>query len=142
MPIFILTKRFLSQLLWITHEMHKIFDCNPPISVRETFLDISKAFNNVSIQYFNMVSKIYYWNSIRGGVSHHRWIISNSQTFSWKNICPGVPQGSVLEPLLFLIHKNKLPDGMELIFTDNIRHFLLWMMANSHRVPWIKIQKA
>ena len=40
--------------------MHKIFDCNPPISVRETFLDISKAFNNVSIQYFNMVSKIYY----------------------------------------------------------------------------------
>ena len=25
--------------------MNKTFDCNPPVSVRKTFLDISKAFD-------------------------------------------------------------------------------------------------
>ena len=35
------------QLLSITHEIYKLFDCNPSLDVRGTFLDISKAFNKV-----------------------------------------------------------------------------------------------
>ena len=37
----------ISQLLSITHKIYKSFDCNPPLDVRGTFLDISKAFDKV-----------------------------------------------------------------------------------------------
>ena len=37
----------VAQLLSITHEIYKSFDCNPPADMREIFLDISKAFDNI-----------------------------------------------------------------------------------------------
>ena len=37
----------VSQLLSITHEIYKSFDCHPPTDMRDTFLDISKAFGKV-----------------------------------------------------------------------------------------------
>ena len=37
----------VSQLLSITHEIYKSFDCNPPVDIRGVFLDISKAFGKV-----------------------------------------------------------------------------------------------
>ena len=37
----------VSQLLSITHEIYKSFDCHPPTDMRGTFLDISKAFDKV-----------------------------------------------------------------------------------------------
>ena len=37
----------VSQLLSITHEIYKSFDCPPPTDMRVTFLDISKAFDKV-----------------------------------------------------------------------------------------------
>ena len=37
----------VSQLLSITHEIYKSFDCHPPTDMRNIFLDISKAFGKV-----------------------------------------------------------------------------------------------
>ena len=43
---------------------------------------------------------------------HQRRVILNGQSSSWEAIKSGVPQGSVFEPLLFLVYINDLSDGL------------------------------
>ena len=53
-------------------------------------------------------------------------VVLNGQTSSWLNVKTGVPQGSVLGPLLFLIYINDLPDEITSsckIFADDTSLF-------------------
>ena len=111
----------ISQLFSIMHEIYKSLDCNPSIDVRETFLDISKAFDKVWHDGFIYKLKLYavenkLLNLIQNYLTNrHQRVLLNGKTLKWTNILARAPKGSVLCPLLFLIYINDLPNGLKSI---------------------------
>ena len=91
---------------------------NPSREVRGLFLDISKAFDRVwhrgllyKIKNFgidgNLLKLIESFLSDR-----YQRVTINGQSSDWLPIKAGVPQGSILGPLLFLSYINDLPEGL------------------------------
>ena len=124
----------IKQLLAITHEIFEVFDYNPSLEVRSVFLDISKAFDKVwhkgllyklksmgiSEELFKLLE-----NYLSG---RFQKVLLNGQTSSWRPILAGVPQCSILGPLLFLIYINDLPDELKSnakLFADDTSLFAI-----------------
>ena len=108
----------VQQLIAITHEGYKSFDCSPSLEVRGVFLDISKAFDKV--WHDGLLYKLKR-NGINDGLlkpverflsDRHQGVVLNGQTSKWIKITAGVPQGSNLRPLFFLIYINDLPSEL------------------------------
>ena len=118
----------IKQLLSITHDIFSAFDQLPPKKVRAVFLDICKAFDKVwhSGLLFklkrhgitgNMLSIIESFLTRR-----LQRVSINGQNSEWAEIKAGVPQGSILGPILFLIYINDLAEAVDSeirIFADD-----------------------
>ena len=109
----------INELLAITHEIFEAFDCNPPLEVRSVFLDISKAFDKVwhkgllyKLKSMGIPGDLF--NLLENYLSVRlQRVILNGQTASWRPVLAGVPQGSLLRPLFFLIYINDLPNELK-----------------------------
>ena len=113
----------INQLLLSTDEIYKSSDNG--VEVGGIVLDISKAFdkvwhkgllyklkqNDISGKLFGIITDFSNFRKQR--------VILNGQYSSWTSIEAGVPQGSILGPLLFLIYINDLSDDL----TTNVKLF-------------------
>ena len=109
----------VNQLLSIVNSIFTAFDCNPTLDVRLVYLDISKAFERVWHQ--GLIYKLCQC-SVSGKLlmlmqsflsDRQQHTVLNGKTSTWGTITAGVPQGSILGPLFFLIYINDLTDGLK-----------------------------
>ena len=114
--------------------MFEAFVCNPTLEVRSVFLDISKAFDKVwheglLFKLRSMGISDEFYNLLGNYLSDRfQMVILNGQTASWKPVVAGVPQGSILVPLLFLAYINDLPNGLKSnakLFADDTSLFTI-----------------
>ena len=107
-----------SYLLSITYEIYHSMD--EGYEIRGAFLDISKAFDMVWHE--GLLLKIKAEWDIWQITKYFRRFLRNrkhGQTSNWENIYAGVPQGSILGPLLLLIYINDLAEDL----SSNTKHF-------------------
>ena len=98
----------INQLIYIIHQIYLAFESGK--EVRVVFLDISKAFDKVwharllkKLEALGVRDPLLSW--IESYLFNRKQrVVVEGQSSEWANINAGVPQGSVLGPLLFLIY--------------------------------------
>ena len=130
----------VNQLLSINHEILSKFDCEPPKETRAVFSDISKAFDKIwlpglifKVKSFGISNDLL--ELIKNFLSNRtQRVVLNAQTSECEKIYAGVPQGSILGSMFFLIYINDFTDGISSIvklFADDISLFSVAQNKNN-----------
>ena len=108
-----------NQLIYLVHEIFESFDSHKNLEVRSVYLDMSKAFDKVWHEGLLLKLKK---NGVTGNLlklmenylsNREQRVVLNGMNSDWGSINSGVPQGSALGTLLFLVYINDLEDGIQ-----------------------------
>ena len=127
---FLKVKSCLTNLLCFLEAITKCVDDGSPVDV--IYLDFQKAFDKVphqrlirQLKSHGMRNSIINW--VEQWLTDRRQrVVVDGEVSSWKSVLSGVPQGSVLGPILLLVYINDLEEGVTgkiMKFADDTKLF-------------------
>ena len=132
-----------TNLVDVLDDWSRILECRSPLDV--VYLDFRKAFDTVphrrllyKLQCYGIRGKLFAW--IQSFLTARRQqVVVNGCTSGWIGVASGVPQGTVLGPILFLLYINDLPDVVDRpvrMFADDTKLFS--RVASIHEVSQLQ----